>query len=923
MVPSGFAVGDVVYRTLLVAMPPDVRREVGEDMVQMFRDHRRGLAGHPLRLLSLWVEAIVDLLAHATAERSRRWRGSVFSMRLPMHGVFADLRQGFRLLTRQRGFTAIAVVVLALGIGANTAVFTLINGMLLKPLAGHPAGELAQLFSKDTSKPDTFRAFSYPNYADLRARTDVFASLTAHSFSLAGMEDGSGRSPRQVFIDIATANFFDTFGAPLALGRTFTPDEERPGADLPVAVLSHAAWQRLGGSQDILGRTIRLNARKFTVVGVAVKGFGGSMAMVTPELWVPTGVYDTISNDFARAGLTGTSASRQHHTFVLVAQLKPGATIASMAPALDVAAQQMAAAYPVDNKDQALLMTPLSRLSLSTSPNREGPVTAFSASLLAMSGLVLLIASFNLANMLLARGAARRREFAVRTAIGGGRWRLTRQLLVEGFVLALAGGVGGLLLASWATQALIASLAGFSPVTISFDAMPDRRVLAATIGFCALATMVFSLGPALRVARADAVPGLTDRPGDLGGGRRRLRVQHVLVMGQLALSLVMLTVAGLFVRGARQATHLDPGFTFERGVMVHVNASRGDLERTAVRPTYARLLDDLRARPDVAAAGAASIMPFGDIEEGASVQKAGATLPDKDPGLVGAIFTVASSSYFDALGLRVVAGRDFTALEERADAGEQLAVIDQPLARKLFGTANPVGQPIQYNLRSVQAPVVMRVIGVVPGVRHDVFDTEPVPHLYVPLGQNSRTDLFVHIRTSAPTAEAEAALMPSIRRTVEAVSTALPVLSVETRAMYRDHNLAFSIVNLGSAIFFVFGTVALVLAMVGVYGVKAYVVSNRTREIGIRIALGAPATNVVWTVVREGFTLSVAGLAIGLVLSIGAGFGMKALTFGGRGADVVAVGGAMLVLAVSALVASWIPARRATRIEPTVALRSE
>jgi predicted permease len=915
-----------LYRVLLFAMPADVRRDFGDDMAQLFRDQQRAVAGDPLRMLAFWVAAVGDLLGQALAERARRWlhRSVRRKMMRPLMTSFVqDFRHGVRLLTHQRGFTGIAVLVLALGIGANTAVFTLVNGMLLKPLVGHPAGAMAQVFSKDTTKPDTYRAFSYPNYLDLRARTDVFASLTAHTFSMAGVDDGSGRGARQAFIDVTTGNLFDTFGVSLPLGRTFTAEEERPGANVPVAVLSYATWQRLGGQNDLLGHTIRVNARPFTIVGVGPRGFGGSMAFVAPELWVPTGVYDWIANDFARAGLTGTLASREHHTLVLVAQLKPDATMGSVSPALDVISGQMAAGYPVENKDQALFLAPLSRMSVSTSPVHEGPMVAFAAALLAMSGLVLLIASFNLANMLLARGATRRREFAVRSAIGGGRWRLTRQLLIEGFVLALAGGTGGLVLAFWATHALVAALAGFSPVAISFDPTPDSRVLAATVGFCGLATILFSLGPAVGLARAQALPGLKDRVGDLGSGRRRLRLQHVLVMGQLALSLVMLTVSGLFMRGAVQATHADPGFTFERGVMIHTDASVGGLDRAQIRPTFARLLDDLRARPDVAAAGAASTMPFGDLEEGAAVQKAGAALPAGDPGLVEAVYTVVSSSYFDALGLRVLAGRDFTTGEERTDSGERLAVIDQPLARQLFGTSDPIGQQVQYKVRTVQAPVVLRVVGLVPGVRQDLFDVEPVAHLYVPLGQATRSEIFVHVRTSAPTAKAEEALLPSMRRTVEAASASLPVLSVETRAMYRSRNLMFSMMNLGSAIFFVFGAVALVLAMVGVYGVKAYVVSNRTREIGIRIALGATPATVVWTVVREGFTLSMAGLAIGVLLSVAAGAGMRAVTFGNRGADVATVGGAMAVLLVAAVAASWIPARRAARVEPTTALRAE
>jgi predicted permease len=914
------------YRVLLFAMPADLRREFGDDMLQLFRDQERRVARRPGRLLAFWIASFGDAIGQAFAERGRRWLARFDRRqhsRSPMTSFLQDFRYGIRLLTQQRAFTAVAVVVLALGIGANAAVSTIVNGMLIKPLVGHPAGELAQVFSKDTSKPDTYRAFSYPDYLELRSRTDVFASLTAHTFSMAGVDDGSGRGVRQGFIDVTTGNMFETFGVPLLLGRSFTAEEERPGANVPVAVLSYPTWQRLGSPGDILGRTIRVTARPFTVIGVAPRGFGGSMAFVAPEMWAPTGVYDWIVNDFTRDGLTGTLASREHYTLVLVGQLATGSTIASTAPAIDVISSQLAAGYPAENKDQVLLLAPLARMSVSTSPVHEGPMVAFSAALLAMSGLVLLIASFNLANMLLARGAARRREFAVRAAIGGSRWRLIRQLLVEGFVLALAGGAAGLVLAYWSTHALVSALAGFSPVAIAFDPAPDARVLAATIAYCALATILFSLGPAIGLARADALPGLKDRAGDVGSGRRRLRLQHVLVMGQLALSLVMLTVSGLFLRGAVQATHADPGFTFDRGVMIHVDASLGGIDRAQIRPTYARLLDDLRARPDVSAAGAASTMPFGDIEEDASVQKAGAALPADDPGLVKAVYTVVSSGYFDALGLRLLGGRDFTAGEERSDTGERLALIDEPLARQLFGTSDPIGQHVQYNVRTVQAPIVLRVVGLVPGVRQDLFDIEPVAHLYVPLGQSARSDVFVHVRSSAPTATAEQALLPSMRRTVETANAALPVLSIETRSMYRDRNLVFSMMNLGSAVFFVFGAVALVLAMVGVYGVKAYVVSNRTRELGIRIALGATPAEVVWTVVREGFTLSMVGLAIGALLSIAAGAGMRAFTFGNRGADVATVGGAMLVLLVAAVAASWIPARRATRVEPTTALRAE
>jgi len=266
-----------LYRALLFAMPADVRREFGDDMLQLFRDHERGISAHPARVLAFWIAAFGDLIWQGLGERARRVSsrfGRREHMRHPMRSFLQDFRHGVRLLAQQRAFTAVAVIVLALGIGANTAVTTIVNGLLIKPLVGHPGGELAQLFSKDTVKPDTYRAFSYPNYLDLRAHADVFASLTAHSFSMAGVDDGSGRGVRQAFIDVTTGNLFETFGVPLLLGRTFTADEERPGVNVPVAVLSYPTWQRLGSPGDIIGHTIRVNARPFTVVGVAPRGFG-------------------------------------------------------------------------------------------------------------------------------------------------------------------------------------------------------------------------------------------------------------------------------------------------------------------------------------------------------------------------------------------------------------------------------------------------------------------------------------------------------------------------------------------------------------------------------------------------------------------------------------------------------------------------
>jgi predicted permease len=825
------------------------------------------------------------------------------------------------MLARQPGFSAVAVVVLALGIGANSAVFSLVNALLFKPRPGDPGGALVQVFSHDGTKPDSYRAFSYPNFEDLRERRDLFASLSAHTFALAGLED-HGRT-RRVFIDVTSANFFETFGVPLLAGRPFTLGEERPGARQPVAILSYPAAERLGGAARVLGETLRLNGQPITVIGVAPRGFGGSFALATPELWLPLGMYEAVVNDFALEGLASTLGDRRHHALVLVGRLPAGRNREALAPALEVASHSLAVAYPAENHDQILSVDQLSRLSVSNSPGHDGALSTLAGALITLSVLVLLIASFNVANMLLARGANRRREFAIRAAIGGGRVRLVRQLLVEGFVLALASGALGLLLSTWATSTLVSAVSALSPVALSFDVAPDLRATLVVIAVCGAATMLFGLGPAIGLARTDVLTGLRARVSDLGSGRRRLRLQHLLVMAQLALSLVLLTLGGIFLRSARTAAHLDPGFTFDRGVMIHADAALGGVPADRMPLLYGRILDDLRTRPDVTAASLASLVPFGDIDQRLGLQRPGPPLAKGDVGLVDTVYTSIGARYFETLGLRLTAGRDFTATEERSGGGEAIAIIDAPLAARLFGHRDPVGALVEYSPGPDLSPVVLRVVGLVPGTKQDLFDTAPVPHLYVPFGAAPKADVYFHIATAAPTLAAETTLVASLRETVERADRRLPVLAAETRPAYRDDNLLFGLVRIGASLFTVFAAVALVLAVVGVYGVKAYVVSSRTRELGIRIALGASSRAVVWAVVRDGFALALLGLTIGMGLSALASAGMRAMTVQTSPVDLPTVLGPTAILAAAAVLASWIPARRATAVPPTVALRAD
>jgi predicted permease len=856
-----------------------------------------------------------------------------------MAAFFQDFRHGARLLYRNRGFTAVAALVLALGIGANTAVFTIVNSMLLKPRPGVPDAELAGVFSRDRTQADAYRAFSYPNYADLRDRKDLFVSLTGHTYAMLGLTEGN--STRRVFVDVVTSNYFDTFGVPLARGRAFTMDEERPTANIPVAIISHGMWQRLGGGDSVVGSTIRLNGRLFTVVGVAARGFGGSMVLVSPELFLPTGVYDSVTNDFLREDQPTTLADRRHHALVLVGRMKPGATIDSLKPTLDIVSNQLEQAYPGENKNQSLLMAPLSRLSVSTSPQTDDDIGQMAMLLFSMSGLVLLVASFNLANMLLARGSSRHKEFAIRLSIGGSRFRLVRQLLAESVVLALAGGALATFAAWWATRLLVTSMGSHFPVSVEFDTTPDIRVLAATVGLCLLSTLLFGLGPAWRHAKTDAVPELKDQAGELTGGRRsRFSTRNLLVMGQLALSLVTLTAAGMFIRSATESAVADPGFTFERGIMANVDPSLAGRDPVASRQFYERALARLRAMPGVTSVSVGSLMPFSEFTEGKEVQKAGAPLrqagsgstmsmgagpggaENKIDGLIDSIFTSVGADYFKTVGLDVKQGREFTAAEELTPSDNRIAIIDETLSSRLFGVSSPIGQLVQWETGG-GAHAVARVVGVVAPSRHQLLEDGMRPHIFTPFGQDFRTAAYLHLRTSAPTADAEAGMLQDVRRELLAVDPELPIISLETRPMFRDRNFVLWVLRAGAKIFVVFGALALFMTVIGVYGVKSYVVARRTREIGIRVALGATPGNVVRMIVRDGLVTTVVGLGLGLVLSVLAGFGLRSLLFGDGRFDATVIVAAVLALTGAATLAAWLPARRATQVTTTLAIRSE
>ena len=842
---------------------------------------------------------------------------------MAVHILLDDLRYATRLLLKTPGFTAVAVLVLALGIGANTAIFSIVNALMLAPIPSD-GPTIVGVYSRDCTRPDSYRSFSWQTYEQVRENADLFDQVTAFAMTMVGA--GEGETTRRSFASIVSANYFDTLGVTLAAGRGFTADEQRPGAALRVVIVGYPfAGARGLTPADVLGQTVRINGRDFAIVGVTPEGFAGTMALVAPEFWLPTGAYEAVAERAFTARVSDRLNDPATRPLMLIGRLRQGLTAASAQPLLAVLSRRLEQGDPVGNRAQELMVQRLSRLSVGTSPRDDSVTVPVWFLLMGMSSLVLLIACLNLANMLLARGTARRREIALRLALGSGRGRVVRQLLTESLLLAILGGAAGLVLAIWSTRLLTATFAGVLPMVVVFDASPDLRVLSATLAFSVFATLVAGLGPAWRTTRQDVLPDLKEQPAQQGGNRR-LSMRNLLVVGQVALSLALLTAAGLFMRGALKAAVADPGFALDGGLVVRVDPALGGYDEARGRTVMRSILQRVRGTAGVRSASLASIVPFGEFQEGRLVQKAGtpkAAEGEPEAG-VSATYVVVGTDYFETLRLPIARGRGFSAAEEEAAGGTPNAVIDEPLARQLFGGDDPIGQRIQYPRRDDWPDDgTLEIVGVVAGVRHDMFDKVPVPHVYVPFGRTYRGGMNIHVRLDSGSPAVEAAMLGTLRREIRAVDASVPIVSMQSLRQHRDNSIMLWAVNSGARLFSVFGGVALLLAVIGVYGVKSYVVSRRTREIGIRMALGATPGGVLWLVIREGLVLTLSGVGIGLVLSWAVARGVSGLLYEVSAFDPIVFATAPLTLIAAAVLASYVPARRATRVRPVTALRAD
>ena len=846
--------------------------------------------------------------------------------------MIQDFKFAFRQLLKSPGFTAVAVLTLALAIGVNSAIFSLINSVVLHPMVPLRPQEVVNVFNCRQNANHDYRQFSYNEYRELRQDGgDLFVDLAALEFAVAGI--GRDHEMRRSFAFLTSENYFSLMGVKPFRGRFYSAEEAGLNANVPVVVASYGFWRRQGGRSDFVGSTLQINGQPYTVIGITPEGFSGASALIAPDIWVPLGVRSQLGSAFGDSETMHDLANPKNYALNLVGRMRSGLTIDTAKSRLPVLSQRFNAMQTDAEFVREVQIQKPSRFSLSTSPEDDGPVTLIGTLLMAMAGSVLLIACLNLANMLLARATSRSKEIAVRLAVGASRWRIVRQLLCEGLLLAVCGGVVGLILSVWCNNLLLHSLATLlNNVNFSFivDLAPDVSVLAVTFLFCLLATVLFSLGPALKATKADLVNDLKQQVGEPARSGRFSRFfapRHISVMAQIALSLMLLFAAGLFFRGALKAAGLNPGFVAAGDLITEMDFTLIKKEAADARREIFSIAQRARELPGVTAVGVATMLPYNNFTNTRRIMSTRATLSNDpkapDPGAT-ALYTASTPGYFDAIGVRILRGRDFTQGECESKESRRVAIIDEEMAKKLFPNEDAIGQHVRYTVPPKDgSPNDMEVIGVVGTHRHDVQNDTPLARLFVPFAQGYNGDVVLHVRLNTRDRQAVVGMIPTMRSTLREIDPDLPILGIAPWVDLMERSVGLWVVKLGATLFGAFGVIALLLAVVGVYGVKAYAVACRTREIGIRMALGAHRKDVFALIMRQGALQTALAVCVGLLLSLAAGRVLAQILYQVSPSDPFALITSSLMLTAAALLACFLPARRATLVNPITALRTE
>ena len=813
-----------------------------------------------------------------------------------MDSFLKDVRYGIRALWARPGFTLIAALSLALGIGANTAIFTLVNDVLLKPIPVEDPRRLVVLGTIDQKNPGNL-PLSHLNFLDIREQNQVFSHTMGLAFTVVNLQLETEVVPAQTMV--VTANYFDGLGVRL-IGRGFRAEEDRTPRTHPVVILSHGLWERrFGSSPAMLNSTITINRQPFTVIGITPKDFTGTFVGFEPEMYVPTMMHDVV-----QPGFDWYNTRRGLFMFPL-ARLKPGTTLEQARENLTAIGNQLGKEYPVDNRGRSF--TALNFLDARVDPDGEGTLVKVSGLLMTVVGLVLLIACANIANLLLARSTGRRKEVAIRLAMGASRGRLIRQLLTESIVLALVGGALGVLVAYWSVQGLVAAQLPL-PIPVAQSISLNTNVLLFALALSLATGLAFGLAPALQASRPDVVPVLKNVVVASGTPGRLFTPRKMLIVAQVALSLVALVGAGLFLRSLEKAQAINPGFRIDQMMILNVNLGREGYTRERGTIFYEQVVERLKAVPGVQAAAVARDAPFGGglrrsvFPEGQETASTTGTLVQNN---------IADPTYFDTIGVPIVRGRAFGPQDVAGAAS--VAIVNETMANLFWKGQDAVGKRFKF----FGEKDYTEVVGVVRAAKYNSLTERPQPFVYEPLRQDYAPAAAIHVRAAGdPTT-----LVAPIRDAIAQMDRGLSVFNIRSVRAQIDRSLGQQ--RMGSMLLGFFGLLALVLAAIGIYGVTNYSVSQRTREIGIRMALGARRGQMLSLVLGQSLALVGIGLAIGLVVAALLARLVGNLLFGVQPTDPVTLVATSAMMAFVAALATYIPARRASRVDPLIALRYE